>query len=423
MSGLATALASGATVLERELAPGGICTSYYLRPGGTGRLAHAPDDGEAYRFEIGGGHWIFGGAPDILAWIGERAPLEPHVRRSSVHFPRTGTRAGFPLQYHLRDLGDDVARRVLAEIEHAVPSAPPRTMADAIATTFGATLTALFFAPFQSAYTAGLWTRIAPQDGYKTPIDLEQVRRGAGGAAVPAGYNATFAYPRGGLDGLAASIAAQCDVRYGHDVVAIDPRERIVRTAGGESWRYETLVSTLPLDRNVSLAGLEVGEPPDPATGVMVLNLGVRRGARCPDDHWVYVPGSASGLHRVGFYDNVADHFLPASRRGGHTHAALYVERAWHGERPTEGTLAAFVREAIAELRSWEWIGEVEASDLTLVDCAYTWSWPGSRWRDRAIDALLAAGIEPVGRYARWHFQGIADSLRDGLAAGARLAG
>ena len=36
-----------------------------------------------------------------------------------------------------------------------------------------------------------------------------------------------------------------------------------------------------------------------------------------------------------------------------------------------------------------------------------------------ALAALEAVGVEQVGRYARWHFQGIADSLADGLAAGA----
>jgi hypothetical protein len=35
--------------------------------------------------------------------------------------------------------------------------------------------------------------------------------------------------------------------------------------------------------------------------------------------------------------------------------------------------------------------------------------------------ALEARDILPVGRYARWVFQGIADSIRDGLAVGAEL--
>lgn len=52
------------------------------------------------------------------------------------------------------------------------------------------------------------------------------------------------------------------------------------------------------------------------------------------------------------------------------------------------------------------------------VDVAYTWSWPGSRWRYEALGILESSGIFQIGRYGRWVFQGIADSIRDGFAAG-----
>src|ERR1700730_8245413 len=48
MTGLAAGMASGFTVLEGRGCPGGMCASY-LKDG--------------YAFEIGGGHWIFGGDP------------------------------------------------------------------------------------------------------------------------------------------------------------------------------------------------------------------------------------------------------------------------------------------------------------------------------------------------------------------------
>ena len=40
---------------------------------GTGR---GPGMGEAYRFEIGGRHWIFGGDPVVLRFLGGVAPIE-----------------------------------------------------------------------------------------------------------------------------------------------------------------------------------------------------------------------------------------------------------------------------------------------------------------------------------------------------------
>lgn len=417
MTGLAAASVCDAVVLEREPRPGGICTSYYVRPETPGRLPDAPVDGEAYRFEIGGGHWIFGGAPHVLAMIDALAPLERHARRSSVYFRSQDRYAGFPIQHNLRDLGEATAAKALAEIVSAQPG-NPRTMAEWLERSFGPTLCSAFFAPFQAAYTAGLWTRIAPQDGYKTPVSIAEVERGARGLSTPAGYNVTFAYPRGGLDAVARSLAARCDVRYGTEVLAIDASARTVALADGTTWSYDRLFSTLPLDRTLAMSKLDRGEHPDPSTGVMVLNLGARRGPACPNDHWIYLPESEAGMHRVGCYDNVADHFLPSSRRGMGTHVALYVERAFAGDRPPMSEQRRYVAAAIEELSRWGWIANVEASDLTVVDCAYTWSWPGSRWRERAIDALEKAGVQPIGRYGRWRFQGIAESIGEGLAAG-----
>ena len=53
---------------------------------------------------------------------------------------------------------------------------------------------------------------------------------------------------------------------------------------------------------------------------------------------------------------------------------------------------------------------------------AYTWRWPGSAWQREALATLESHDVFQVGRYARWAFQGIADSIRDGLSAGARFS-
>jgi hypothetical protein len=72
-------------------------------------------------------------------------------------------------------------------------------------------------------------------------------------------------------------------------------------------------------------------------------------------------------------------------------------------------------------LQAWEFIGEAEVVDPTWIEVAYTWTWPGSHWRAKALRCLEEHGIFPVGRYGRWIFQGIADSIRDGFFTGAAL--
>jgi hypothetical protein len=170
----------------------------------------------------------------------------------------------------------------------------------------------------------------------------------------------------------------------------------------------------------VEMTRLDLDEEPGPYTSVLVLNIGAKRGADCPHDHWVYVSRSSAGFHRVGFYSNVDVSFLPQSSHALSDRVSIYVERAFApGSVPTEHDIQEYVEVATQELRNWGYIGDAEVVDATWIDVAYTWSWPGSKWRSRALKKLEENDILMVGRYARWNFQGIADSVRDGLCVGA----
>ncbi|HMB89290.1 MAG TPA: hypothetical protein VKP65_00495 [Rhodothermales bacterium] len=420
VTGLAAGYASGWPMYEAAAVPGGICSSYYVRPGTTQRLAVAPDDGEAYRFEVGGGHWVFGGDPVVLRFIRQMTPVKTYHRHSAVYFAKDARIIPFPLQYHLAHLDDTTATQALHEITTLAHNAEPPTAMDAwLAARFGPTLTTQFFGPFHERYTAGLWTEIAPQDPYKSPVDVQLVQQGRTGKTTAAGYNTRYLYPEAGLDALARQIAQHSTVHYGKRAVHIDPIEKIVSFEDGTEQRYETLISTLPLNKMIAMAGLKTGVP-DPYTSVLVLNIGAVRGAACPDHHWLYVPDSASGFFRVGCYSNVESSFLPRSARAPASRVSLYIERAFPGgQRPSEDEVQAYAVDVVRELQAWDFIAEAEVVDPTWIEVAYTWARPGSTWRKQALATLDAHDIVMVGRYARWIFQGIADSIRDGFIVGA----
>jgi len=418
---LATGIASGLPVFEAMDVPGGICCSYYVRPGDSTRLSFAPPDQGAYRFEIGGGHWIFGGDPAVLRFIQFLTPVRRYTRNSAVYFPQEQRLVPYPIQYNLAYLPAETRGRVVQELvnarqgNHAVT-----TMADWLRASFGDTLCELFFFPFHDLYTAGLYASIAPQDAYKSPIDPTLVIKGAFDRAPAAGYNVTFLYPEEGLNTLAQRMAARADVRYGRRVVSIDLGRRILTFHDGETVGYDLLLSTLPLNRMIALTGLQTDGVADPATSVLVANIGAQRGDRCPEAHWVYVPHSETGFHRVGFYSNVDRSFLPVSHRKANDRVAIYVEKAYREDQVLSVTDTANIcRAMVCELQAWGFIGDAEVVDSTWIDVAYTWAWPGSTWRARALKMLEDNGVIQVGRYGRWIFQGIAESIRDGLVAGA----
>jgi len=421
VSGLAAGVAGAGPVYEATAHPGGICSSYYVRPGSSQRLHQPPADEQAYRFEIGGGHWIFGGDPAVLRFIKDLAPVQSYSRRSGVYLPSEKIYTPFPIQNHLRYLGEARARQALEEMTH--PSGEQTTMRDWLRRNFGPTLFDLFFDGFNRLYTAGLYDRIAPQDAYKSPVDLNAVRQGAtSDAPPPVGYNTQYLYPVEGLGTLARRMAGRCSIHYGKRAGQIDPLARVVYFEDGSQVQYSRLLSTLPLDAMLKLTGLSTPEKPDPYTSVLVVNLGAVKGGRCPQDHWIYVPQSRSGFHRVGFYSNVSPTFLPASHRQRQDRTSIYVERAYPGgQKPSDAEVGAYCQALVRELQEWEYIGEVEVIDPTWIDSAYTWSWPGSKWRSQAMQVLERHDIYPVGRYARWIFQGIADSIRDGFIVGTSL--
>jgi hypothetical protein len=94
-------LGSGVT----GLAAGGVCSSYYMRLGTAGILRKRPPDGEAYHFAVGGGHWIFGGNPTVIQFLGYQVGLETYQWRSKVYLPGEDLYVPYPLQNHLRALG------------------------------------------------------------------------------------------------------------------------------------------------------------------------------------------------------------------------------------------------------------------------------------------------------------------------------
>src|ERR1700686_2881530 len=116
MTGLAVGIASGGLVIEGEATAGGICSSYYRPADSVHRLGVATEDGAAYRFEIGGGHWIFGGDPVLSRFIQSLTPVKSYFRRSAVFVPELNLYVPYPLQNHLRYLPQHLRVKALTEM-------------------------------------------------------------------------------------------------------------------------------------------------------------------------------------------------------------------------------------------------------------------------------------------------------------------
>ena len=423
ITGLSAGISTGLPVYERSGVVGGICRSYRYDVNG---LKTTGTNG--FRFENGGGHWIFGASQKVEKFLRQFGPLNRYSRNSGVVLPQADgiEIIPFPLQENIWALKSlPRRRRWVGDLIDANESYVPRSsdsLDEWLFGRFGDGMYREFFKPFNTKYTGGLIARIAPQDPYKNPVDFKRsVLSAFEKPSGETGYNSTFLYPPKGLDSLCDDMAGRCDEVYiNKEVEFIDLNGRHVVFNVGPSVPYDFVISTLPLTTMIKLTGLKIHSDnkgritQPPSTQVVVVNIGGTKGNSLPDGHWYYFPDQFIPFHRVGVYSNVDSLFVP----NGDTdkYVSFYVEAA-----PVGGATEEYVKNlklcALEELKRMEWLKEELVVKVDVIEPAYTWDYPMNNWVSTAKQRLENFGVHQLGRYANWKFQGIAESIEEGFSA------
>ncbi len=205
-------------------------------------------------------------------------------------------------------------------------NAPPQNFEEFIYKVWGAGVAKHFAIP----YNRKLWTvPLNEMDtswlGGRVPLpDLEEMIDGAlRPVAKPVGPNARFGYPlRGGFQALMDGFLPllKGDLKLNAKVTRVLPMSHEVRLADGSSYRYEQMISTLPLPRLIEMIGTEAPAELHSAAralrhvSVRCINLGVAR-PDITDKHWIYYAGDTV-FHRIFVQGNASPHCNPAGGFG-----------------------------------------------------------------------------------------------------------
>jgi len=402
-------------VFEKERAVGGLCRSF-------------TQDG--FTFDCTG-HLIHLKNQYIKDLVARILPdtFNFHERLAAIYSKSTVT--PYPFQANTYGLPPEVVKACVVgfvESMHAEQNGGPKNFHDWVLKTFGSGIAKHVMLPYNEKF----WKqdlRGITSDWVSWSIpkpSLEEVVNGALGLTNKGmGYNPRFIYPRnGGIDCLPQALAAPIkQVHTGSLVESIDPKKKLVRLAGGREEPYDVLISTLPIPLAYHLLQDTPDEMKDnarklQAISILNINIGVDR-PQINNQHWIYFPEDQFIFSRIGFPMNFSASVAPEGT------SSIYIEIT-HRRNDVMGIEEAFER-SILDLQK---CGILRSGDRILtrhvldIQFAYVvFDEHRQKHLQTLVDYLESRDILTAGRYGRWDYFSMEDSILSGKAAADQIKG
>lgn len=312
----------------------------------------------------------------------------------------------FPFQRNINQLDHDDFLACLNGLGSR-DTAEPSDFKQLLYARFGAGICEQFLVPYnEKVYATELGRLDVEAMGRFFPqADRDSILAGLGAPSPPT-YNSTFIYPEGGAAEFVRALqhtVPPSRTLLDEPVVRIDLRRHLAHTTR-RTIRYDSLVSSMPLPRLLTITGLPHERELYTHNKVLVFNLGFDRKGPA-DVHWIYVPDRTVSFYRVGFYDNI----WPAERM------SLYVEIGCRADEALDP--AALDRRRARALTDLERTGILDghrlvASHHVVLNPAYVHVTRASQQdvvEQRA--ALAARGVHTLGRYGTWTYCSLEDNI------------
>ncbi len=269
---------------------------------------------------------------------------------------------------------------------------------------------------FAIPYNKKLWTVPLTEMetswlGGRVPLpNLEEIIEGAlEPVGKPMGPNARFGYPlKGGfqalMDGFLPHIKGKIELNA--KPAQVLAREHVVVLADGSRYRYDHLVSSMPLPELVRLIGAEAPDEVRAAAkglrhlSIRCVNIGVAR-ENVTDKHWIYYPEDTI-FHRIFVQGNASPHCNPPGGFG------LTCEISYSPSEPLPLEGQALIERCIEDCKKVQFLRPDERMlTANTVDMPYAYVVYDHARADNVatIRAWLARyDIVLAGRYSEWEY-------------------
>jgi protoporphyrinogen oxidase len=380
-----------------------------------GGLASSVVDPAGFTWDLGG-HVVFSHFGEFDALLDEVMGEEVvmHDRSSYVYFADRWV--PYPFQNNLRYLPDDVRRECLEGLRNAPGGRPGMDFASWIDAVFGEGIARHFMRPYNSKVWATALEQMSAEwiAERVSVIDFERASRNVreGRDDLGWGPNNQFVFPAvGGTGEIYRRLGEQLAdrIRFGCEVLEIDPTARTLELADGDSEAYDTLISTMPLDRLVMglrdcPAAVRAAAGKLRHNSVYMVGIGYRA-PLADEKSWMYFPAPEVPFYRVTNFAKYAAANVPESDTS--RYCSFMTEVAHSDQIPVarEG-LEERVESALRHAGLVAGAPEVTSRHVEEIDYAYPVPTLG---RDAALATiqpwLAERNILSRGRFGAWLYE------------------
>jgi protoporphyrinogen oxidase len=370
----------------------------------------------SFRYDSGfvfdeGGHISFTKHSHVRDVLAEN--VRGHFEERSLRIDNYwhGYRIPHPVQCNMRGLPADLVIKVIKDFL-SVQDREPQTgqsyaqwLYDTYGKTFAETFPMVYGLKYHTTAMDQLTTDWIGPRMYRP--SLEEVLRGAiEGKVTGAHYVEKFRYPSsGGFLSYLEPFAKRFEIKLKHQLVGLDPRQKVLRFNNGAQVAYSSVISSIPLPDLIPLID---GTPSDVLeaasrlafTQAVLINLGINR-SDLSDTAITYFYDEDVIFSRVNLPHMFSDKNAPPGC--GTIQAEVYFSDKY---RPFRGTPGDLIEPVIRDLRRCGFIRDNDSIMLKDVSINRYANVIYDRDRGGALSTVHAflndVGVHYCGRYGNW---------------------
>lgn len=385
-------------IIERDSVPGGLCQSFHEK---------------GFVWDVAGHFFHFHSDETKAYFYSLMDGRQQRTVRKCAKVYYDGHYMDAPFQYNIHQLPTEEFLQCLTDLYFANSTEDSVSFSEFVKSKYGNGIASKFLIPYNEKLYACKMEKLEKDSmGEFLPrLDfgmLMSFYRGSVGKT----YNDTFNYPVNGCVEIINALLQQIDnskIRYNESVIDIDIKGKTVHTTKGE-YHYEHLINSAPLS---SLATMIYHENAFELNynQVLVLNMGFDNGSIDKQVSWVYYPGDEI-FYRVGFYNNIAD-----TER-----LSIYVEIGYKSNETIN--IQAAIDKTLIDLRRVNVIDNhvLLACKPYIINPGYAHiTSSGQIYTESLMSKLESNDVYMIGRYARWQYSAMDDSIEQALELAKRI--